>query len=293
MNLLILLPFALLSIPFIPTIIEAFKRKDKGPKDVPDQTTYKEKTDLDIPRLEHARGEARIKAPGDVIRIMGDASMPEGTEINNQIVVHGNLKVGRKSHVYGSVKVFGSIEISESSIVEGHVLSEGTIVIGRGCIIKGIVDSPKDIILEENAIVEAVSTEKIVKVGVNAKINKRISSGTSIVMSSQLPLEITEQVEQIKKKSKLLQPKSLENLHIVAEKSISRDVRSIQKEELSDDELIEMLIASKIRDELKKKILIKESEIFRDIQQKDFLNKWEKHYSFGRPKKKEGRESVF
>ena len=182
MNLLILIPFALLIIPFIPAIIEIFKRKDRGPREIPEQTTYEEPPQLDkIPRLERARGEARAKVAGDVIRITGNVSIPEGTEINNHLMVQGNLKIGKNTHVYGSIKAFGDIDLGEGSTVEGHVLSEGRVTIRRNCLVKGIVDSLKDITLEENAMVEAVSTEKTVKVGPNAKINRRILSGASIV----------------------------------------------------------------------------------------------------------------
>jgi len=181
MNLLILLPFALLIVPFIPAIIEIFKRKDRGPREVPEQTTYEDLPKLEIPRLERARGDARARIVGDVIRVTGNVSIPEGTEIKNHLMVQGNLKIGRGSHVYGSIKAFGDIDLGELTIVEGHVLSEGTVTVGRNCMVKGIVDSLKDIILEENSIVEAVSTEKTVKVGPNAKINRRILSGASIV----------------------------------------------------------------------------------------------------------------
>jgi len=181
MNWLIFLPFILLFIPFIPSIIEFFKRRDRGPREIPEQTTYEEPPDLEISRIERARGDARAKIPGDVIRITGNASIPEGTEINNHLMVQGNLKIGKNSRVYGSIKSFGDIELGESTIVEGHVLSEGTVTIRRNCVVKGIVDSLKDIILEENAVVEAVSTERTVRVGPNAKINRRILSGTSIV----------------------------------------------------------------------------------------------------------------
>jgi cytoskeletal protein CcmA (bactofilin family) len=197
-NPLIFLPFALLVIPFIPAILEILKRKDKGPKKIPEQTTYEEKPNLEklnVSRLERARVTARVKKPGEIMRVMGDVSIPAGTEIDNHLVVQGNLKIGMKSHVYGSVKAFGDVEIGESSIVEGHVLSEGTVIIRRDCIVKGVVDSLKDIILEENAIVEAISTERTVKVGPNAKINRRILSGTSISTSPQLPQEEVKEVK--------------------------------------------------------------------------------------------------
>jgi len=196
MNLLILLPFALLIVPFIPTIIEIFKRKDRGPREVPEQTTYEELPNLEIPRLERARGDARARIVGDVIRVTGNVSIPEGTEIKNHLMVQGNLKIGRESHVYGSIKAFGDIDLGESTIVEGHVLSEGTVTVGRNCTVKGIVDSLKDIILEENSVVEAVSTERTVKVGPNAKINRRILSGASIVTLPPSPAKEKERGEE-------------------------------------------------------------------------------------------------
>lgn len=403
---MILLPFVLLGVPFIPTIIEALRRKDKGPKEVPDQTTYEKKPDLDLPRLERARGEARAKAPGEVIRITGDASIPEGTEINNHLVVQGNLKIGRKSNINGSVKAFGNIEIDESSTVEGHILSEGTVVIGRNCIIKGVVDSLKDIILEENAVVEAISTEKTVKVGPNARINQRILSGASIIASSQLPIELRKEDKQAREKATISQPhaekeirqfprteptkqpegvtkaerisdqifayiedrirrldekritstevgrvegltplevnvlkaamkgnsleeiclrllkdpsevetiidglikkghldenlrskqpsvKRLEKPISSLEKNMLKNEHPKQVEELSEDEQIERLIASKMREELKRKIEAKEDESHRTIQPKDILNEWEKFSSsmWGTREKKEQQKT--
>ncbi len=183
MNPLTILPFVLLGAPFTPVAIEFFRRKDKGPKEIPEQTTYEEKPDVDTPLLEKAREEARVKVAGEVIRITGDASIPDGTEINNHLVVQGNLKIGKKCHIHGSVKAFGNVDIGQSTIVEGHVLSEGPITIGRDCVVKGVIDSLKDITLEENAVVEAVSTEKTVKIGPNARINRRVLSGSQIITS--------------------------------------------------------------------------------------------------------------
>ncbi|MCW4021175.1 MAG: hypothetical protein NWF14_08115, partial [Candidatus Bathyarchaeota archaeon] len=187
MNLLVFLPFGILIVPFIPTFLEMFRRKDKGPKDIPEQSTYEKKPEVEVSRLERARGEARAKMPGEIIRVTGNASIPDGTEIDNHLVVQGNLRLGKRCHVRGSVKTFGDIEIGEASTIEGHVLSEGKIIVGRNCIVRGIVDSLKDIILEQNAVVEAISTEKTVKLGPGAKINKRVLSGVSINTSFDQP----------------------------------------------------------------------------------------------------------
>jgi len=125
------------------------------------------------------------------------------------------MRVGKKSHIYGSIKAFGDVEIGESTIVDGHVLSEGKVTIERDCIIKGVVDSLKDIVLRENAVVEAVSTEKTVSVGPNARINRRILSGASIITAPQPPKEETP--EQLEKPELPSPPSVIEEAPTVAE----------------------------------------------------------------------------
>jgi len=181
MNALVLLPLALVIVPFLPTLAEMLRRKDKGPRTFPEQTMHKEGLSVQDAWLERARIEARTKEPVEVIRVIGNISIPEGTEMTNHLVVQGDLRLGKKCHLYGSIKAFGNVEVGEYSVVEGHVLSEGKIHIGRDSIIKGVVDSPQDITLEQNATVEAVSTEKTVKLRPGARINKRILSRASIV----------------------------------------------------------------------------------------------------------------
>ena len=266
MNYLIFVPLILLVIPFIPAFIEYFKRKDRGPREIPEQTTYEETPDLkdlpkskeskpEISRLERARGDARLKAVGDIMRITGDISIPDEAEINNHLMVHGNLKVGKKVHIYGSVKAFGDIELGESTIVDGHVLSEGEIKIGKNCIVKGIVDSLKDIIRGENAVVEAVSTEKTVKLGPNAKINRRILSGSSIVtLPGEMTIEKLAKAEKAKleaepSKSEVFEvreeiPKPTSKMSTVIEEKLAKETSKyaetappVSKEEIVEEEI--------------------------------------------------------
>jgi len=183
LNALVLLPFAVLAIPIIPVLIEIFRRKDKGPRQIPEQTLYGDRTDVSelIPPLERARAKARVKSPGEIIRVVGDIAVPSGAEIRENIVVHGKLKLGSKCHIHGSIKALGEVEVGEASIVEGHIISEGRITIRQNATVNGIVDSAENIVLEENAVAEAVSTEKSVRIAPGAKINRRISAGAHII----------------------------------------------------------------------------------------------------------------
>ena len=178
MSVLALLPLTLLVVPLIPAFLEFFKRKDRGPREIPEDTIHEEKPD--IPVMEKARAEARVKAPSDILRVTGDVAIPDGTEMRSNIVVQGFLRLGKNCRIHGSIKAFKGVEVGEGTIIDGHVLSEGNITIQRNARVNGVVDSLNDIILYENAIVDAVSTEKTVKLAPGAKINRRILSGTSI-----------------------------------------------------------------------------------------------------------------
>ena len=254
MNPLVLLLFLLLGVPFIPAILEYVARKDKGPRDVPEKTTPEDELKRDIPRLERARQKARAKVAGEVIRIVGDASIPDGTEVARHLIVHGDLKLGRRCHIYGTVKAFGNVEIGEDSIVEGHILSEGKIRIGRRSVVKGVVDSTGEIVLEENAIAEAVSSEKTVRLELGAKINKRIrrDQSTKDLLPEKTPGIGDSRVPtaEAEKKQPARQPKSDEADNRKESRGPSRKLR----ESLSEGEIFERLLASKMREEMKRKI---------------------------------------
>ncbi|KPJ59028.1 MAG: hypothetical protein AMJ46_12775 [Latescibacteria bacterium DG_63] len=254
MNLLVLLLFLLLGIPFIPAIAEYIVRKDKGPRHIPEKTVREAEVDMDIPRLERAREKARAKVAGKVIRIVGDASIPDGTDIDKHLVIHGNLKLGRRCHVFGTVKVSGSVDIGEDSVVEGHVLSEGRIRIGRGSVVKGVVDSTKEIVLEQDTLTEAVSTEKTVELRLGARINRRI-----------VPRDLEADLE-------LMRPAAEEDLRVGGPKTANDRLKDQQeprkvtaaeeraaprkepREEPSELEIFEKLLASKMRETLKRRI---------------------------------------
>ena len=269
MNLLVPMLFGLLAVPFIPAIIEYFARKDKGPRDMPEKTTDEGELIAAVPRLERARGKARARVPGEVIRIVGDVSIPDGTEMDKHLVIHGSLNLGKGCRIDGTVKAFGKVVVGENSIVEGHILSQGRVCIGAGAIIKGIVDSSREIILEQNAVVGIVSTEKTVKLRSGARINRRI-------VRSDLEWDM-----------QLKRPRTGRDLQISALETANERLRSQQGSDqadvtdenatpltephkrLSEEELFERLLASKIRGELKRKIEVETRQSQESKQEKD------------------------
>ena len=197
MNIFIFLPFLALVAPIVPAFVEIFRRKDKGPRKVPEQTLNEEEaeTSTTIPMFEKVRAKARVKIAGEILRVVGDVSIPDGVEIKENIVVHGNLRLGSKCHIHGSIKTFGEVEVGEDSVIEGHMISEGKVTLGQNARVKGIIDSAGDIILKENTVVEAVSTEKSVRLASGAKVNRRILAGVSITAPSALPAAKEEEIQ--------------------------------------------------------------------------------------------------
>jgi cytoskeletal protein CcmA (bactofilin family) len=357
LNLLFLLPFVLLGVPFIPVILEIHRRKDEGPREFPEQTTYEEKPNLEVaptsepekeesrtneekvsfastfrqkasgaremsepsipeektcvwygplpeswqdvwqvsgegkqrvssvPMLERARTEARVRVSGEVIRVNGDISIPDGTDVNNHLVVQGTLRLGKKCHVHGTLKVFGNVEIGESSIIDGHVLSEGKILVGRNCNVNGVVDSAQDIILKENAVVEAVSTEKTVKLEPGAKINKRIPASAYITISpAQQPqsttlqpfeVEISKRIEEEKKSGfQLATPLFVPSVQ--AKEAGENGEKTVETGTLMADKVLELARRGCDVEEISLRLLIDPSEVQKvlsDLTEKGDLGK--------------------
>jgi len=162
------IPITLLVILLVPTILELIRRKDRGPREIPDITTFEAKTELDsVGGLVIANALPVDKRETNVV-------ISDGAILYLNLVVDGDLKIGKKCHVYGSLKTSGRTEIGASSIVDGSILSRGEVMVKRSCRIGGAIISTQNITLGDNVIAEAVTTEKTVKLGTHVKINKRI-----------------------------------------------------------------------------------------------------------------------
>jgi len=265
----VLLLFILLAALSILAVTGHFGRPGRKPSDVSGQTVSDEKPGISLPRLEKARAHARVKIAGQVLRVMGDISIPDGTELGNSLVVHGNLRLGNRCLVHGSLKAAGDIDIGEYSVIEGHVLSEGRIRVRKNSKVKGIVDSLKEISIEENASVEAVSTEKTVRLEPGAKVDRRIlSSGSIIPLGPEQPSEAAPSVEvEEEEKQKIATrepPRQPQPAEPETKPESPAPVGTPETEPL--EETLERLIASKMRAELKRRIKTVKPESAEDRQ---------------------------
>ncbi len=186
--LLLLILAAFMVIPFIPSVVEYFRRKDKGPRVVPDTTIVKEIPDLEeravaeaLPFLEQSRIESRVKVAGDFVRIVGDVSVPDHTEVNVPLVVHGNLTLGKSCKILGSVKATRDLEIGAGSAIMGHCISGGDVVVGPSARVEGVVDAVGDIVLHRKAFIGAASADKSVRLEPGSIVGKKLSAEELVV----------------------------------------------------------------------------------------------------------------
>lgn len=145
---------------------------------IPETTIYNEKMELDSAR------DTSVSSDIPNTRREKDINVPDGTQVETNLVSEGNLRVGNNCHIFGTLKASGKTEIGEATTIDGSVLSMGSIVVGQNCKIGGVIISTEDIVLNDNVVAEAVTTEKVVKLGNGVRINKRIS-GVAIVSYSE------------------------------------------------------------------------------------------------------------
>jgi len=198
-----------IALPFIPAIIEYWRRRDKGPRTIPEITIAGEKAEAtpregaaieSFPFIERSRIKSRVKTVGGIMRVAGDLSIPDGTEINTSLVVHGHLKTGKGVIIKGSCKATGGIELGAESLVEGHLISGKDAILDPSTRVNGVVDAVGDVVCRENSYIGSVSADKSVKLDPNAKIGRRISVGEAVI-STQPP-----QPQKPEAISKLTQP---------------------------------------------------------------------------------------
>jgi len=194
--LLLLILAAFMVIPFIPSVVEYFRRKDKGPRVVPDTTIIKEIPDLEeraveeaLPFLEQSRIGSRVKVAGDFVRIVGDVSVPDNTEVNVPLVVHGNLALGKSCKIHGSIKATKDLDIGAGSTIMGHCISGGDVVVGPSARVDGVVDAVGDIVLHRKAFIGAASADKSVRLESGSVVGKKLSA-EELVVSEAPPVSL-------------------------------------------------------------------------------------------------------
>ncbi|MFQ6086032.1 MAG: hypothetical protein ACE5OY_07200 [Candidatus Bathyarchaeia archaeon] len=174
----------------LPALAEFRKRRERGPRVFPETTVVPEKPEIPEPskrakpkpveKFLFAEKPKRAERVGQIIRVVGDVTIPSETRVREHVVVDGSLKVGRNCRLAGSIKAKKGVEIGERTIVYGNVLSGRNAIIGPSVEVKGVVDANDDLILHEGAKVGSASAGRTVKLGSDVTVRGRTQAGVSI-----------------------------------------------------------------------------------------------------------------
>jgi len=80
---------------------------------------------------------ARFDASGARWLVEGDISLPPGTEIEGDLIVHGNATFAADCRIQGSLKVHGSLALGDGCVVDGACVVVGPAKIGTQVLMAG------------------------------------------------------------------------------------------------------------------------------------------------------------
>jgi len=157
---------------FSPLIIELKKPKDKGPRKIPRMPLEKRlrrsgkmsasiNSDETEP-TDHSRNlENVLKEAGakynpigkDIVRIFGDFVFPPRSEVPDNVVIEGALKIGDQCVFHRSVKAKGNVFVENRVVIKGSLVSTGDVTLLDEVVIGGSVHSEGSVTLGENVFV--------------------------------------------------------------------------------------------------------------------------------------------
>jgi len=125
---------------FVPSLWEIRKPRDKGPRKVKDATL--ERLGVKVRRLNE-----------NFVRLLGDLSLPDGFEFEENVVVEGYLRVGDRCHFSKSLKVLGDLVVGCGVVIDENLVVEGKVNVLDDGVIGGSIDARGDVRLGEKVFV--------------------------------------------------------------------------------------------------------------------------------------------
>ena len=98
---------------------------------------------------------SRIEAEGGRWLIENDVDIPDNSLINSNLVVVGQLRIGKGCRINGSVKSRRRLNVGQGTEITGSLVSNNDIHCSENCSIAGPVVSEKNIYLDSRSIVGA------------------------------------------------------------------------------------------------------------------------------------------
>jgi len=192
--LLIFILLGLVTLLFLPAIIETRNPKDQGPRGITENIIERplkfnpEKVVNVLPRnlqqiLVELNGKEISAIGADTIKIVGDVRFPEDVKLQKSILVEGYLNIGQRCLICGSVKASKGVKVEDEVTVDGDLISDGNVYLGADVAIKGSVHAHGSVSLGKNTFIgRSVVAGRNVRLYENVRIAKNIFSGGNILV---------------------------------------------------------------------------------------------------------------
>lgn len=171
MTILLIAAFGFVGLVFSPLIIELKKPKDKGPRKIlrmpleqylrtnktptnasSDETNpTRHTTDLQVALNEAGTKSTRIGEA--TVRILGDFVFPPRSEVQDNVVVEGAVKIGEQCVFHQSIKATGSAFVGNRVVIKGNLVSNGDVRLLDEVVIGGSLHSDGSVTIGERVFV--------------------------------------------------------------------------------------------------------------------------------------------
>ncbi|HSB53410.1 MAG TPA: polymer-forming cytoskeletal protein, partial [Gemmatimonadales bacterium] len=130
----------------------------------------------------------RAREMGDALRVEQDWTIPPGVLVDTNLVVAGELRIGKGARIRGNVKAHGEVQVGMGAVVEGSLVSRKAIAIGEECWIDGPVLSEEHLRIAAGTNVGSPDAPTTVA-------GRTVSLGLGVMVSGQIVTEEGGQTE--------------------------------------------------------------------------------------------------
>lgn len=169
---LLLIFSGVVAILFLPSVLEIKKPRDKGPRKMLEPTVHQieengqlldgllascssaEKNPQEESRqIQSNRNVEVSRLNSHLIRLIGDNEFAPSSEVRENVVVKGSIKIGDRCKFLRSVKAYGSITVGSDVFIGEHLVSSGDVNLGKGTVVNGAIDAKGSVRLGKNTFV--------------------------------------------------------------------------------------------------------------------------------------------
>ena len=208
--------FGFVGLVFSPLIIELEKPKDKGPRKIPrlplERRLRTRKTPTNISpdetestghftNLQEVLNKAGAKSTligKDTVRILGDFAFPPRSEVQENVVIEGTVKIGDSCVFHQSVKAKGNVSVGNRVVIKGNLVSNGDVTLLDEVVIGGSLHSDGSVTIGEKVFVSlSVVAIGDVELYENSEVKNNILTRGSIKVLRSPRVDLPSSIDEI------------------------------------------------------------------------------------------------